>query len=70
MTSLTLSIAALLLISLPALAQRPGGGRGGDLPFKAGDSLPEASGVDAQGKPFHLKDLKGSHAVLVFGCLT
>lgn len=67
-TSLILLSASLLLVC-QSMAQRPGG-RGGALPLKEGDKLPEASGVNEQGKPFHLKDLKGSHTVLVFGCLT
>lgn len=35
-----------------------------------GELLPDVSGYDAQGKPFRLASLKGSHTVLVFGCLT
>lgn len=35
-----------------------------------GKSLPDVGGFDADGKPFKLSRLKGSHAVIVFGCLT
>ena len=37
---------------------------------KVGEALPDASGYDAEGKEFKLSRLKGSYAVLVFGCLT
>ena len=77
-------LALFLALLAPALswAQRPdrserserrggGGGRGGaELKLKAGESLPEVSGYDEEGKPFHLRQLKGKHAVMVFGCLT
>ena len=35
-----------------------------------GSKLPEIAAFDASGKPFRLSSLKGSHTVLVFGCLT
>ncbi len=35
-----------------------------------GESLPDVSLFDADGKPFHLRNLKGDYTVLVFGCLT
>ena len=37
---------------------------------KIGDSLPEVSAFDAEGKEFNLSSLKGHYTVLVFGCLT
>ncbi len=37
---------------------------------KVGETLPEAIGYDAQGREFKLSSLKGSYAVLVFGCLS
>jgi len=66
--------------------QRPGrsagGPRGGGGPGSPGSSQLERSGLkpgrpapdvtvyDADGKEFSLKALRGSHTVLVFGCLT
>ncbi|MGH7202552.1 MAG: hypothetical protein ACREJB_18240 [Planctomycetaceae bacterium] len=35
-----------------------------------GEPLPDVTLYDAAGKPFRLGSLKGSHTVLVFGCLT
>jgi hypothetical protein len=35
-----------------------------------GTPLPEISAYDADGRPFELKNRKGSYTVLVFGCLT
>jgi hypothetical protein len=35
-----------------------------------GQPLPDIAGVDADGQPLRLSSLKGSHVVLVFGCLT
>ena len=35
-----------------------------------GDLVPDVSGFDADGKKFSLRSLKGSYAVLTFGCLT
>ena len=35
-----------------------------------GETLPDITAFDANGKPFRLSSLKGSHTVLVFGCLT
>lgn len=35
-----------------------------------GEKLPDVTAYDAAGKPFRLHSLKGSHTVLVFGCLT
>ena len=37
---------------------------------KLGEPLPNLEIMDAEGKPFRLASLKGSHTVLVFGCLT
>ena len=35
-----------------------------------GSPLPDITIYDARGKKFPLRNLKGSHAVIVFGCLT
>lgn len=35
-----------------------------------GEMVPDVVGYDANGKEFRLRDLKGHHTVLVFGCLT
>ncbi len=35
-----------------------------------GDPLPDAAGLDADGKEFKLRSLKGHYTVLTFGCLT
>ena len=80
MTRRTMTAAAMLaMISvLPtgdANAQ-PGRSRGGgNSQFASrapgvGDSLPDGTVYDAQGKEFPLSRLKGAHSVLVFGCLT
>ncbi len=66
MKQFALTFALVASLSIPALAQRGGGF---DVP-KAATMLPEASGVDAEGKPFSTRDLKRSYSVLVFGCLT
>ncbi len=70
---------ALLGLLLPGIAtaqQKKRPSRGGQLGTnfargpKVGEKLPDISAFDADGKPFKLSSLKGSHAVLVFGCLT
>ena len=35
-----------------------------------GQPLPDVAAWDADGQPLRLSSLKGSHTVLVFGCLT
>ncbi|HUG93299.1 MAG TPA: hypothetical protein VML55_20830 [Planctomycetaceae bacterium] len=35
-----------------------------------GELLPDVAAFDADGQPLRLSSLKGSHTVLVFGCLT
>lgn len=63
--------------------QRPGGGsgRGGgpgtpgsnsleQAGLKVGSPAPDVTLYDAGGKDFSLSSLRGSHAVIVFGCLT
>ena len=35
-----------------------------------GKSLPDVSGLDIEGEPFRLADLKGHYSVIVSGCLT
>jgi hypothetical protein len=37
---------------------------------RVGEPLPDVELLDAAGNPFHLRALRGSHSVLVFGCLT
>ena len=37
---------------------------------RIGEPLPDVAAYDGRGKPFRLASLKGSHTVLVFGCLT
>ena len=65
----SLLIASLLSVSLisPAFAQR-GPGRA-QLPA-VGTMLPVVKAVDDQGNEFSTASLRGSHSVLVFGCLT
>lgn len=65
-----------LLVALTAatltplcLAQRPGSGRA-DLDERVGQPLPDVTVYDAQGEPFALSSLRGSHGVIIFGCLT
>lgn len=53
----------------PRSRSRSFGGSGRSAP-KIGDSLPEVSAFDADGKEFNLSSLKGHYTVLVFGCLT
>lgn len=60
------SIAILMVTIGTASAQR---GNGQGLP-KVGSQLPDVTAFDADGKPFSTKQLRGKHAVLVFGCLT
>lgn len=38
--------------------------------LKVGSPIPDVTIHDAEGKEFSLSSLRGSHAVLVFGCLT
>jgi hypothetical protein len=38
--------------------------------LKIGGPAPDVKVYDAEGKDFSLSSLRGSHAVLVFGCLT
>lgn len=35
-----------------------------------GEVIPDIAGYDSAGKEFRLRDLRGQHTVLVFGCLT
>jgi len=38
---------------------------------RVGDTLPDVTAIDENGKPFPLREkLKGKRTVLVFGCLT
>jgi cytochrome oxidase Cu insertion factor (SCO1/SenC/PrrC family) len=41
-----------------------------NFPLKIGDPLPDVGAYDSNGKPFPLRNLRGSYTVLVFGCLT
>jgi len=38
--------------------------------LSVGSALPDVKIFDEQGKPFDLKQLRGGHTVIVFGCLT
>jgi len=40
------------------------------LTLQQGDPIPSVQGFDEQGKAFPLSKLRGSHTVIVFGCLT
>lgn len=35
-----------------------------------GELIPDIAGYDSAGKEFRLRNLRGQHTVLVFGCLT
>lgn len=58
----------------PQPEEKPSGDRQNrsfaERPPAVGEKLPEVTVYDADGKPFPLRKLKGSHTVLVFGCLT
>ena len=41
-----------------------------DVAPRVGEPMPDVVGFDEQRQPLNLKDLKGSYAVLVSGCLT
>ena len=41
-----------------------------DVEPRVGEALPDVIGFDEQKQPFNLKDMKGSYAVIVSGCLT
>ncbi len=50
-----------------------GGPRGGSFGSSApnvGDSLPDITVYDSEGKEFNLRRMRGNYSVLVFGCLT
>lgn len=69
------AVALGMLITATAFAQpgnRRSGRRGGSGNFgpKVGSKLPDLTVFDGAGKPLQLSSLKGSHTVLVFGCLT
>ncbi|MGB0579769.1 MAG: hypothetical protein ACPGVU_08730 [Limisphaerales bacterium] len=72
-TLLTLATCALLVAPFSANAQRPsrgGFGGQGSMP-RVGETMPDVSAFDSNGKPFSLRQkTKGRHAVIVFGCLT
>ncbi len=70
-----LIVGSLLASSMPAAAQRPGGGpgRGGDelAEVELGRSAPDVKVYDAQGKAHSIRDLLAGHTTaIVFGCLT
>ncbi len=72
--SISLSVAfASVLGSAPIVsttADAQSGFERGNLRQLIGESLPEVTVYDPDGKPFELAQLKGSYSVLVFGCLT
>jgi peroxiredoxin len=49
---------------VPVYAQRS------SLPITVGSTLPNLTLLDEEGKEFSLASLRGSHAVIIFGCLT
>lgn len=61
------AVLAILGLNIATANAQRGGGQG--LP-KVGTALPEVTAYDADGKEFSTKQLRGKHAVLVFGCLT
>jgi len=70
-----LIIGSLLASSIPAAAQRHGGGsgRGGEElgGVELGHSAPDVKVYDAQGKAHSIRDLLVGHTTaIVFGCLT
>ena len=67
-----LSFALLVLVGTAAFAQPPGGGRNAvlkDAPAP-GDLLPDITVFKSDGSPLKLRSLRGSHSVIIFGCLT
>ena len=73
----------LALIATPLLGQNPRAGNRdnprakGDADAKfnrdkptLGDMIPDVTAYDENGKELKLRDLKGKHTVIVFGCLT
>lgn len=65
---------ALTLVPVVGLAQPPRG-RPQDQNFvetspKIGEMVPDVKAFDAKGKEISLHQFKGSHTILVFGCLT
>ena len=48
----------------------PRGGSFGSSTPNVGDSLPDITVYDSEGKEFNLRRMRGNYSVLVFGCLT
>ena len=70
-----LLVTSLVASSVPAAAQRPGGGtrRGGDAmtDVELGVQPPDVKVYDANGKARSIRDLLAGHTTaIVFGCLT
>jgi hypothetical protein len=58
------------LIATPlCLAQRRRGQRA-DVKERVGRPLPDVTLYNAEGEPFALMSLRGSHSAIIFGCLT
>lgn len=81
LTSLAITLmAANLAFSQQTRQRRPSRGGGGPgtpgsstlerAGLKLGQTMPDISIHDADGKEFRMTDLKGKHSVIVFGCLT
>ena len=82
-TSIAVGIVLALVVTSASFAQKPEqskkGTRSGMQALRdrfaknspaIGKPLPDVTVVDANGKKFAIKDLRGKHTVLVFGCLT
>ena len=62
-----------LLVASPAAAQRGGSALQNRFEKNSpgiGQTLPDITLYDEQGRPFAVRDLKGHYSVIVFGCLT
>jgi cytochrome oxidase Cu insertion factor (SCO1/SenC/PrrC family) len=64
MKTVVLLMVLLITSVVPVYAQRS------SLPITVGSTLPNLTLLDEEGKEFSLASLRGSHAVIIFGCLT
>lgn len=73
-----LALTALLFVAAPVIAQQPNRDemrRRSAAIFNrkapaVGQLAPDVTLLQSDGKPLKLRDLRGHHTVLVFGCLT
>ena len=63
------TIAVFVSLSVTVFAQ-PGNRNDRVVGINVGDPIPDVTGISEDGKELKLTSLKGSPAVLVFGCLT